>query len=264
MLHSLRYSWWIAGVFVVFATINVYVGLSAAAHSQYPSYAEVFDGFMNGPIRLLLPFIVALLAGWHAAAELSHRQIASTRTRTDIRARLAARFGRTLGVVFVCFFLVGMVFWVCAFWLVPALDPHVVDPANYGLRTAAEQLAATVKGAPLAAALHGGTLAFGLTASAWLGLNAATFAAVALVAVYALHKPLVALFVPFGVYLVESVVLQVVNLPGASFLLSAVYPGGLQEYPLMQALLPTVLLAAACACGLAVILLRARTNTRFS
>ncbi len=263
-MSTILKNWWLVSIAAAILIANFYSGFVSVGHSQFASDADVFFEFMGGPLRLLFPLLVALLVCWNAAAELTHRHIAATRPRIEIRRHIGAKFVRGLAGIFALFFAVGMATWLCAFVIVPHLYPHAVDPRGYGLHTAASVLAATVKQAPLAALLSQGTLAFGVAASLWLGLNAVVFAAVGLVAVYILSRPIVALFVPFGVYIVESIVLQVAGFPGGSFLLSAVYPGGLQSYPLAQALVPSAVLAALAATAIAILLATARTNTRFS
>ncbi len=249
---------------LVLLTVNLYSGLNAAAHSTYWSEAQVFHSFMNSPLRIVLPVAVALLAGVRTIEELSHHFVASTRAREDVRRRVARRFLReaaTVGAIFAGFAIVNV---IAAWVVVPAVWPAAIDPASAGLTTQVAVYAADVDISPLAAATAHGPALFAVATAAWLGGNAAVLALVTVSAVYLIKRPLVALFVPFGIYLGESVITQVAGVPAASFLISMIYPSGLQHYALSAAVAPSVILATvAIGCATAVIL-TSRRNTRLS
>lgn len=259
-----RWDWRLAALAALMIIINIYSAFSAVTKTEYRSTEQVFDDFMGGPLRLLFPVVVALIAASATAAQLTNRHIASTRTRMPIRRLIVRRFSTVTGGVFVLFFLFGMLSFFCAFVIVPALFPSSINPGSYGLHSSASVLADAVKGAPLTGLLSWGPLAFGVGASAWLGLNAAVFAAVALVCVFIIRQPIIAFLVPFAIYLFESVALQVLGFPGSSFLISAVYPSGLQSYPLAPALIPTLALGVLALVGAAVLLLTTNRNSRLS
>lgn len=259
-----RIDWRLAAAVILVVAANTYLGFQAVGHSVYRSSAQVFEEFMNGPIRLLFPIIVTLVAGSQVARQLSSRWVASTRTRMDIRRRVASEFLTVTAGIFVVFFLVGLLNAFAAFIIVPATMPDAIDPGSYGLHSQAAVLADAGAHAPFATLLATSTALFVAASSAWVGLNGAVFAALTLVAVYLIPKPLVALLIPLAVYLFESVLFQLFGLPGASFLLSAVFPSGLQTYDLTEAIAPTAVLGLLCI-GAAVMLIRtARSNPRLS
>ncbi|MCZ2404403.1 hypothetical protein IV498_14760 [Paenarthrobacter sp. Z7-10] len=224
----------------------------------------MFEDFMNGPLRILFPLVVALLAGSRTAAELSNRFVVNTRTRVSIRRRIAGRFMVTMLSMFVLFTVMGLINALVAFVVIPATVPESINPAQYGLGSPASVQADAMLHAPLAALLDYGRVVFALGASAWLGFNAAVFAAVTLIAVYVISRPVIALMVPFGLYVLESIVFQTIQLPGLSFLLSAVYPAGLQNYDPVQAFSPTLVLAFLTVAAMALVIMTSRRNPRLS
>jgi hypothetical protein len=244
--------------------LNLAAGFSSIQGSVYWSRAQVFGDFMNSPIRVLFPIAVALVAGLDLSGDLSQRYIVTTRTRQDIRLRLLHRFASVSMRTFTLFALVVIVNAVAAFVIVPTIWPHAVDASQYGFTSAHAVQAADTAQAPLSSAMAHGWLPFTLTAAIWLGCNAVTFGLLTLVSVLIIHRAVLALLVPAGLYLVESVALQILGVPGASFLISAVYPSGLQNYDLLQAMLPSLLLLIVTAGVSAILIARARTSPRLS
>lgn len=251
-------------IFAALMAVSLATGLLSASHSSYWSTAQIFEDFMNSPLRILFPVAVALSAGLQTVEEVSNRFIASTRTRVDIRRWLTRRLGSVCLRLFVMFALVTLVDALTAFVIVPAIWPHVVDPAGYGLHSAAAIREADVSVAPLAALLRFGPVSLSVAAAAWFGVNAAVFGVVTVVAVFLIRRPVIALLFPLCLYLLESVAFQLFGIPGPSFLISAVYPAGLQHYALLQAVIPTVCLAAVATGSAAWIVARSRTNPRVS
>jgi hypothetical protein len=259
-----RFTWLTAGLLILIVVLNTAVGFDAVSHTQYRSAEQVFEDFLGGPIRLLFPLVIVGLGTWSTAARLTHRQLASTRTRTDVRLHILRTLGRVVAQTFIAGFAFGLLNWVCAFMIVPAVEPEVINPAAYNLHSPASILADAIRRAPLSALLHDGPFTFALGVSAWLAVNAAVFAALGLFAVYVVRRPVIALLVPFALYIFESVVLQVLGIPGASFLISSVFPTGLQSYDLTLAVIPIVALAAVTIVGFAALVTTSPRNSRFS
>jgi len=255
---------WDLLIFVVAVAISLSTGFQAVSHSSYWSIAQVFGEFMNSPLRLLFPVAAALAAGMRTAEELSHRFVANTRTRADIRQRLTRRCSEAFARVFLTFALVALINAVAAFVIVPALWPHTIDPTSYGLSSADAVREADISAAPLTAALQFGPVVFSLVAAAWFGVNAAIFGIVAVLAVLIIRRAVLALLFPLALHLVESLFFQLLDMPGWSFLVSAVYPTGLQHYDPVQALCPTACLGVLTVIGVAVFVARSRTSPRMS
>lgn len=253
-----------AVIFITLVAVSLSTGLISASQSSYWSEAQVFQDFMNSPLRILFPIAVALLAGAKTAGEVSSRFIVNTRTRADIRLRIIMRIVNVALRSFTIFSLVTLVNAVVAFVIVPTIWPQAIDPQGYGLGNPTAVRDADLSVAPLTGLFESNPVALSLVASAWFGLHASLLGVITLIAVFLITKPVLALLFPLGLYMVESVVFQLIGMPGRSLLISAVYPAGLQNYDLTEAVFPTIFLAVVAIAGSAWLVSSSRTNSRMS
>lgn len=212
----------------------------------------------------MFPVVIAIMAGLQPIGEISHRFMASTRTREDIRQRLLRQYAREVVWVSAIFASLAVVSVVCAWFVVPAIWPEAIDSAGMGIRTEAELLTADAYVAPLAAATAYGPWAFAVVTALWLGGNAAIFAVISISAVYLFKRPLIALSVPFLIYAIQSTVMQFSGLGKFSLTISAMYPGSMSGYSLLEALVPSVTLGVVAVASMLYVVLTSRTNSRFS
>lgn len=243
---------------------QLWAGFAAVPRTSFRSPQDIVATFMNAPIRLLLPVGVALIAGAGLAAQLGDRFVASTRARVDIRRYLARRAGVSVAATFGIFFVVGIITAVSAYYIAPAVMGVQYDPEGYGLHSPAAIMTESIHIAPLTALLQFGPVAYIFGVGAWLGLNAAVLALVTVAAVLLIRRQVVALVVPFLVYMLQSVIAQHAGAGGASLIISAAYPSGMQNYALSTAAVPAAVLGVV---ALAIVVWRivgARTDLRFS
>jgi len=250
-------------VAVVILGLTLWSGATSIASSQVSSFAGLYGQFANGPTRLLLPIAASLLGGWQVAAELHDRWIVSSRTRRSIRTHLAHRALSGIGAAALAFFIVGIVWFVVAEYVAPSAWPHAVDPSGFGRSTAEVQTAVQASD-PLARFLSSGHWVFGMAAASWLAINGAVFAALAFVSVLLIRRRVIALMVPVALYLGQSVVAQIAGQSQYSFLVTAVYPTGLQHLPIVAASAATVVLAIGAVAAGTVLIARSPTNQRFA
>jgi hypothetical protein len=254
-----------AALFVaaVILVLTLWSGVTSITSSQVSSFAGLYGQFANGPTRLLLPIAASLLGGWQVAAELHDRWIVSSRTRRSIRAHLANRALVGICASALAFFIVGLAWFVVAEYIAPAAWPNAVDPSGFGPSEAAVQ-AAVQASDPLARLLSVGHWAFGLAAAAWLAVNGAVFAAVAFVSALLIRRRVVALMIPVALYLGQSIVFQIAGQSQYSFLVTAVYPTGLQHLSIAAASAATVVLAVSAVAVATVLIARSSTDQRFA
>ncbi|PDQ35240.1 MAG: hypothetical protein B5766_07285 [Candidatus Lumbricidophila eiseniae] len=79
-----------------------------------------------------------------------------------------------------------------------------------------------------------------------------------------IRRAVLALLLPLALHIAESLFFQLLDMPGWSFLMSAVYPTGLQHYDPVQALCPTAYLGVLTVIGTAVFVARSRISPRMS
>lgn len=260
--HRGRTLTWI--VFIVMAAVTIVAGLLSASTSQYWSRAQILTDFMNGPIRLLLPIAASLVAASPLAEELSQRGMANLRSRQDIHTKLVRTFGAGLLRTFAVFAATALLAGTIALTVAPSLWKDSIDPEGYGLKTSAQVLTMDAATTPLSSLQEYGWAPVIVAAAMWLGSSAAVFGLVALVSVILIRRTVIALIVPTALYIGVSFIFEFLEQPSFAFLVSAVYPAGLQDYPLWQAMLPTATLGALALLAAAVIIARSPTNERMS
>lgn len=250
--------------FLLICALGLVVGFGEVSTSGYRSWVQVFHEFTNGPDRVIFPVIVSLVAGVPLANELSNRFIVNTRTREDLRKHLGRLAFRGIAKAGFGFATLLMVYAVAAFAVSPNLFPGAVDPEAYGLEAASGAYAIDATDGAFANLANYGWPVLAIFSALWAGANAAIFAGVAVVSLLLIDKTIVALSIPFALYLFESVVTQILDLPGMSFLITAIHPVGLQEFDLAQVFAPTILLGLSTWVTLTVLIAQAPHNPRFS
>lgn len=240
-------------------------GFSTISGANVRTQASFVDEFFIGPLRILLPIIPTFLFALPFSALVRNHFIPATRTRTDIRRYLTSRIVGLSVFCFVIFFIYGVITTIVAYWIAPSVYPDAINPAGYGL-SANQALRSEADSSPLVTVLiAAGPIPYFAVAGLWLAAHATALGLVAALAALLVQPAFLAWLVPIGLYLAQSVVLQFVpNGAAASYLISAVYPSGVSEYPLWQAL---VALGALLALGIgtaATIILRAPKLERFS
>lgn len=243
---------------------HLWAGLSAMPRTLFRSAEDMVDTMFVGAGTLFIPVAAALISGARLTAELDHRFIASTRARTPIRAYLLRHILVACATTAILFFAFGAVITAVGYWIAPSLFPEMIDPHGYGLSSADAVRADAVLTHPLSQALDFGPFVYVLAVGGWLAASGVTFALVTLVSVLTLSRPAIALTVPLALYLVQSVILQVLDRPAYSFMIAMPYPSGLQEFPLSAAIIPVAITVALSIIALVGLLLRAPKNPRFS
>lgn len=252
-----------SAVLLAVLILGLYTGLRDSSHSLVSGPEGVYASFAGSGIRLLLPLAAAYLGGGRLARELRAGWIPFVRARIDIRRYLVTLLGRGVVVSGVGFALIGLIWWIAAATIVPTLFPRAIVPEEFGPSAEAVRTAAEL-GGPLVVLLRGGGVIFGAGVALWLGLHAAVFAALGFVAALVIRSRVLALLFPLAVYMIQSVIAQVGSRPELSFIIGAVYPGGLQRFTLGDALAPGLILAVLVALALVIVLARSRSQPRLA
>ena len=251
-------------VFFVVIGVGVISALNEIHTAVYRSPAQVYVEFMNGPDRVIFPVVVALIYGTTLSQEISHRFIASTRARQDVRNRLVILFTRATARAFVGFAALVLSYWLVAICVVPALWPHATDSSAYALGGNRLYYLDDVSQSPLSANLKSGWGMFCLASFAWMAICIVAFGAVSFISVMYIHKTVLALVAPMIFYILESLAFQLLGMPVYSFLISGIYPAGLQHIELSQAIVPALGTLVIGAISLVVSIARSPGNPRFS
>ena len=229
----------------------------------YSSSASIYAQLQNGPIRLYFPFLVSLVAGLALIGDLENRFAANTRSRIGIQKRLLREAVRVSAWAFGIFGSVALIKVFIAFLVIPRLMPQVINPHSYASTEEAIQTLNEIQ-SPIAGTLRTGLPLFAVTAAIWNGIVASAFALLTLICVVLVRNRVLALLLPAIFYIAESIFTQLVDLPGLSYLLSATYPTGLQNYPLWQAILAIATVTLFSGAVFAWIIKTASKNQRFA
>jgi hypothetical protein len=240
----------------------VLTGLNFLAHGSARDDLDVYSAMLVSPTCLILPIIAVLVGCLPLYLELGDRFIANTRSRIAIRERLMAMFARATGVSFVVFFLYAFIPFVVAFVYWPLIGDPSVDPAGYRM-TAAQAHADALTRNSYSFLLSGGTLPYGLVYSLWVGLSAAVFTALGCVFLLTVANRILALSLPFIIYVAGTLGAALLSLPNIGFLYS-IFPAGLKSVSPIESIAPMVVLGALTVVLVATTILRSPTNARLS
>jgi hypothetical protein len=231
----------INGALVGFIVLHVYLGTRGTANSAYSTEAGVFGEYMNGVIRLVFPLLVLLLAGVPLHDQVVGNFIAFTRGRAKLNSYIVHLACQAMTRTFVYFVIVGLVTTLAATYLAPALQPGLVQPATYGL-TPDQAIQQQMQMNPLAFALLGGPLVYGLTCTLWMMIGSGVLVLATLASIMTL-RPRLSLLVPLAFFIGESVLAQLLGAPQVSLLLVLPSPSNLQSFPFGVAIIPLLAIA---------------------
>lgn len=239
-------------------------GFTTVSATVYRSPQELMSDFFNGPGRLLVPLVVAIIAEPSTTALIRERFIASTRTRIDIRFFLANFMLRRCMYGGALFFIFGLILAATGYWIAPALFPESIDPEGYALYSEEAVMEDSIQMAPLTGALHISPIWFVTVVALWNALAGVTFTLITILAALFLSNSLLVIVAPFLWYMGTSTALQIANLPALSFTITTPYPYGLIDFQLWAALTPVLVTATASAVFAAVVVWRSRHLSRLS
>lgn len=205
-------------------------------------HLDVLREFLNTPFVQLVPVFVVLLACGRFASEIGHRYVSSTRVRVRVESYVLAKLIIGAGTAFVVFAVWAMLAFIVAFFLWPAIGDPSINPHDYGF-TAASAVTDSYTRTTYSQLLQVGPWAYGIFYSVWLGLCAATYAAIGMAALMVIRRRPVALAVPFMLFFVQSAAFALLGLPGLA-LNASMFPFGLSQEAILVGVAPTAVVMA--------------------
>jgi hypothetical protein len=240
----------------------IVVGVNAASGGSFRDRSDVFAIMMLAPVSLILPLVVALLTCLRLYARLAERFVANTRSRMSARGFVLRHMARAAGISALIFFLYAFAAFVAAFSVWPMVGDPGIDPAGYNM-TAAQAAAESLERSSYSFLLGYGELAFGVGYAVWVSLSSATFAVLCCCFLVTLPNRILALGLPFLIYLGSTVGAALIGLPRFGLLYS-LFPFGLEASAPLIAAAPMLVLAAVTLGFAALVLHRAPTNGRLA
>lgn len=232
--------------------------MARTAEGPFRDQADLFGAMMSGPVVVIFALVAVLLSCLPLHHAVQRRHVANTRTRISARQLVGRHLMRAAAGAWVIFFLHGFV----AFAAWPRFGNPSIDPLGYGL-TPAEAAVDAAARSSYGFLLEGGDLAFGLGYSAWLGAAAAAYGGLGACLLLLLPQRLLALALPFLIYLGGSIAAAVAAEPHLG-LMESLFPFGLTAaHPAVSAA-PTIVVIFTTIAMSAIVVHRAPTNPRLS
>lgn len=237
--NNLIRRWYVLLIAAALVVVPIVSGIAKANEGAMRSNFDVYTQLMISPVSLLVPIIAVMLGCMRAYDIIGNRYVSYTRTRVAVRRYISGELGAAFIVPFAAFFLLSFVGIILAFYIWPLLGNPSIDPGTYEM-SSAQALKDDLTRTSFSSLLAWGPLVYGIIYSTWLGLGAATYAALGFAALVVLHNRLLALLLPFIVYFLPTIVVSLLGSPELSPMYSLM-PFGLIQAPIWVAALPTLL-----------------------
>ncbi len=208
--------------------------------SEYDVFTFFFDSFV--PI-LFVVFSILVYTGAFAQ-EISHRFIVYTRLRISIKKILAIKFTTNFILTFSVFFIFIFSYFAFAYYVEPSIGLVKFDQNFFSLNhTTVEEYTLTQN--TFGQLFKYGTLVYGLTYSLWVAFNAALFASLAFLLVLLIDNKLLALSIPFGLYVIQSFFMGMLGMIQYQFY-QTLFPFNYMQLPIWTSFIPSVFLIFLC------------------
>lgn len=228
----------------VVLALGVVPGLLSYSHVAYVDRLSIANDFRYGMLVFALPLVTTVLVAFRTDSELRFGYIAYARARRPIRRYLVTRLLVTSCIVFVLFFAFALLSFVVAYYLVPMFGTPSLNPDDGNGMTAGQRFASSLTRQPFAGLLETSPWVYGMVYAGWLGLTGAVYGALGLASVILVRQRVIALTLPFLVYMGETVVMQLAGRPQLTLMASA-FPQGLSHFSTSEAIAPLLVLASA-------------------
>lgn len=217
-------------------------GIAQLREFAFATNLGVFGQLMNSPLQLLIPLIGAGLGCVTLYGQVGHRYVTLVTHRAQPCAFLTAKLLLSVIVPFIVMFSYVLLIFVVSFVIWPAIGNPLIAPELYPSAgdAAAGGDASSFSYSQL---MDLGTPIYGLAYAAWLGLGAAIYAALGAAFLLVIPNRVVAILLPSGIYILETIAAALIGNPYAGLLYS-LFPFGLQQAPVLEAALPTLILGA--------------------
>lgn len=205
-----------------------------------PSHLSVFSRYMASPLQLVIPLIATGLGCVGLYRRIGNRHLANMRNRTSVRALLIRQLLESFSVPFIVFAGSALVIFVLAFAIWPLLGDPFISPSTYSFTTASARAAEPLE-VSYSQLVRFGEPVYGVAYAIWFGLGAGTYSVLSAACLLVFSNRVVALLIPIGLYLVETIVGALLGSPYFGLMYSLV-PFGLDQVPILFAAAPTLLL----------------------
>jgi hypothetical protein len=231
------------GLCVALIALPPLLSLPGMTNSAFANRVQIFAQIENTVVQLFIPLICSFLGASMLATEVHHRRLSQVLVRVDPRTAIRKRLAFAFFVPFFAGALNVALCWSIAFVVWPRIGDPWIQPSIYNLTTSSAERFGTELYS-YSQLLAVGPAAFGLFYGLVFAGACGLFGLGAALACLLVPNLAVALLLPTGVFLLETVGAALAGDPRAG-LLYAVVPFGLTQGPVAGAVLPLVIFAIA-------------------
>jgi hypothetical protein len=223
---------------VVIASVSALAGYFRVQNSAFRSDFDVFSTMMSSPLVLVFPIAAVFVSCIPMYHEVGHRYLANTRTRIDVRNYVHSKLAVACLIAFAASFLITFLAFALAFWVWPIIGNPGILPAAYGM-TPAQAQADALTSASYSSVLAWGDLTYGFLYAVWVGVGGAVFSGLGIASLVLIENRVVALSLPFLAYIVETLLMALVDSPQLGIMYS-LFPFGITQQPMAVSVMPMV------------------------
>lgn len=206
-----------------------------------PSNAGIFAAAVDGFVPLLFPVLLMLVGCFRLFQELGDRFVVNTRTRVRIESYVYAKLLVAIGLAFVVFFVATFAAFTVAFVVWPAIGNPGVDTTGLLINGRPWQIEDTYRQYTYTQLLAAGPMPFGLFYSAWVGLGAATCAALGMACLLLVKRPVLGLAAPFLLLVAQHAAVILLGQDRLS-VINSLFPFGYTQAPVIVGMAPLLVL----------------------
>jgi|GEM_PF-1017848 len=201
---------------------------------------DLFGLVINTIPAVSFPILAVLVYVSSFAGEVRNRFLVYTRTRRPILETLRIKQTSNVKLSFLFFFFLAFIPFIYVYYIDPLVGNTVFQPSLYGL-TPDSVVEDSYSRNTFTNLLQYGNLTFGIIYSLWVGLNGALYAAISFYLILLIRNSLLALSLPYVLYIVISFTLGILQLdhfrPNQS-----IFPFDHPQGPLWTASVPFLIL----------------------
>jgi hypothetical protein len=206
---------------------------------------DLFSLMLSNLLPLTFPLLVVALYLPRVSDEFSNNFVNVARVRSSVSSYLGVKVATGALVAFVTFSLAVLLAGLLAFWIDPALGLTKFRPEAMGMNQEALMVESLTR-YTFSQLLASSPLVYCLVYAAWVGLNAAIYIVLGLLALALIENRFVALAAPFLVYQLANFTLAVLGFEefGIS---TSIFPFSINQQPMWHPVVPLAATVAVAA-----------------
>lgn len=231
----------ILAMLVIF--IPLVYGVIQVQNSALRTNLALFEIFMGSPLQLLLPLVAIGVGCSGLYREVGHRYVVYLLVRMGLRKYLMSRLLYSSVVPFLVMTIAAILIFFVSFVIWSMIGNPFIDPSVYFV-SADNGAASDLQSFSYSQLMAFGAPTFGVIYAIWFGCGAAIYGALGAASLIITSNRSLAILVPMGIYLLETIAAALLGDPHAGLMYS-LFPFGLRQTAIADAAAPTLILGVA-------------------